>query len=471
VRATALRRGAVAATLLCAGALAGGPVPAASALFTDSQPVVSAVTSRNSLGIAQVAGATAGCISNDGTSGNCQTGTAIHQPANFVMSSDSAYAYGALYLGNAVGVFTRDSSTGALSRTQCISNSNLTGCTTGKAVGEAWGVAISSDDKFVYYASYTSDAIAVFQRNPTDGTLSQLGGTSACVSKTVSGCDSSYNGLNGADGIAVYGNNVYVTGYDDNSLTAYTRDPTTGAITGQIGCWTNGTITGCTTIHNLGGAVEARVSPDGKSVYVVGYTDNAIAEFQRNSAGTLTVPSGTAACVNTAGANGCATDANIAGPYDLAVSPDNTSVYVAGYTNGTLNAFSRDTGTGALTRLTGTAGCIANSATANCVTGSAMSNAEGVAVSPDSQDVYLVSHNSSTLEAFRRDTSTGALTQLPGAKGCIANSSTTGCVTGKGLSSPIRVMVSPDGKDLYASGGYVQGATTYGFIASFNRSR
>src|SRR4029077_11273215 len=71
-----------------------------------------------------------------------------------------------------------------------------------------------------------------------------------------------------------------------------------------------------------------------------------------------------------------------------------------------------------------------------------------VAVSRDGRSVYATSLESDALTVFRRDRSTGALSQLRGG-GCISGLPLPGCAGGRALVGPDVVTVSPDGENVY----------------------
>src|SRR5687768_8850839 len=70
----------------------------------------------------------------------------------------------------------------------CVSENGTNGqCADGRALRGLWSSVVSADGKNLYAASGPLDgtgAVAAFTRNLTTGTLAQLSGKSACVSET-----------------------------------------------------------------------------------------------------------------------------------------------------------------------------------------------------------------------------------------------------------------------------------------------
>jgi DNA-binding beta-propeller fold protein YncE len=139
------------------------------------------------------------------------------------------------------------------------------------------------------------------------------------------------------------------------------------------------------------------VSPDGKSVYVVSFSNNisgAVARFNRDTTtGAITQPPGTAGCISETGAGPCTDGHGLDFAYGVAVSPDAKSVYVASVDSDAVARLNRGTVAGGITQPAGTAGCVSTGAV-GCANGRALSDANGVAVSPDGKSVYVTSPNS-----------------------------------------------------------------------------
>jgi DNA-binding beta-propeller fold protein YncE len=333
-------------------------------------------------------------------------------------------------------------------------------------------IAISPGGRNVYVASSTSNAIAIFTRNRRTGQLRQASGNAGCVAKGgANGCGPAI-ALDGPNSVAVSadGRNVYATSVASNSVAVFRRDPGNGALTqlpGSSGCLiaVDPPSSPCGAARSLIGPDVVAVSPNGANVYVGAFFGNAIITLNRDpSTGALTQPSGTAGCISSTGAHGCAVGLALGSIEGLAVSPDGTSVYGAAATGQAVVMLTRNTGTGALTQPTDGTGCITSLPVTGCTTGVQLNGADAVAVSPDDDDVYVAALFSNALTSFTRNTSTGALTQQLGTSACVIYVLAVGCSLGRGMNGAEGVAVSPDGASLYVA------AFTPGSVAVLNRN-
>ena len=171
-----------------------------------------------------------------------------------------------------------------------------------------------------------SGRIAVFQRDVSTGDISDVG----CVAEgAADGCASGF-GLDGAAGIAISpdGKNVYVASAFSNSVSTFTRDPATGALS-KTGCIGNGGAEGCTAAAGLRSATGIAVSPDGANVYVTSEVRNAVVRLARDTSSGALSWSG---CVAEAPAEtGYTTAAGLTHAENVIVSADGDQVYVTGY--------------------------------------------------------------------------------------------------------------------------------------------
>jgi 6-phosphogluconolactonase (cycloisomerase 2 family) len=348
-------------------------------------------------------------------------------------------------------------------------------CLNGNGLLGAGSVAVSPDGQYVYVASFDSSAVTTFVRNTTTGGLSQLSGVAGCVAANGDGVTCGQGrGLNGATWIAISpdGQHLYVASRDSNAVAVFARNPTTGVLTqlsGLAGCIAEtGDGVTCSVGVALMGSRTVVVSPDGTSVYLGARDSNAVAVFARNpTTGALTQLSGLAGCVSATSLDGsCTVGLGLLGARGVAVSPDNKYVYVASQDSNAVAVFARDTTTGALTQLSGLAGCIAENGAGGCASGRGLMNPVHVEVSSDGRHVYVASRDSNAVTIFARNVTTGALTQLPGLAGCIAeNGDGVTCAVGAGLREAVFLTLSLDGTNLYVA------SQVSNAVAVFSRNR
>jgi 6-phosphogluconolactonase (cycloisomerase 2 family) len=413
---------------------------------------------------------TAGCVSESGSGGTCADGKALVGPRGAALSPDGKNVYVTSVSG--VAAFNRSPTTGALTQLPgtagCVSEDGSAGeCADGNAVGGASGVAVSADGKNVYVVG-SSDAVAVFARNATSGALTQLAGTAGCVSQTGSGgaCVDG-KALDFAFSVAVSadGKSVYVASRQSNAVAVFARNTTTGALTqlaGTAGCVSEtGNGGACADGKALRIANSVALSDDDKHVYAASGDSDAVAIFRRNATtgalAQLVGPTGKAGCVSETGSAGeCADGKALDGARSVAVSAGGANVYVAsGEPSDAVAVFGRDPTSGVLTQLVGPAnkaGCVSETGSGGtCANGKALDNANWVAVSPDGQSVYVASTlGSNAVAVFRRFTPSGWVEQLAGTAGCISETGSGGtCADGKALDFAFSVAVSPDGQSVY----------------------
>jgi len=124
------------------------------------------------------------------------------------------------------------------------------------------------------------------------------------------------------------------------------------------------------------------------------------------------------------------------GARGVAVSPDGAQVYVAAEYVATVTVFDRDPATGSLT--------LAQTVVEGEGGVDGLSGASGVALSPDGAHLYVAGAVADTIAVFARDPATGELTFVQ-----VVRSGENGV---EGIGAPRTVVVSPDGRHVYAPG-------------------
>jgi VCBS repeat-containing protein len=330
-----------------------------------------------------------------------------------VISPDGRSAYAVGQNDDALTVFSRDTNTGALTRT-AVFRDGVGGVNGFDGVRS---VTVSADGKSVYALSEFDDTLTVFNRDTTTGALTY----SAAFRDGIGGVD----GLDSARQVTVSsdGKSVYAVGWIDNALAVFNRNTTTGALT-YAGVFRDG-IGG---VDGLLGAQSVTVSQDGKSVYVTGTYEDGLAVFNRNT---------TTGALTYAGAfkDGVGGVDGLDGVISTAVSADGRSLYAAGRDDNALAVFNRNTTTGALTY----AGVLKDGV--GGVDG--LAGILSVTISSDDQSVYVAGMNDNALAVFNRNTTTGALTYAGVLKDGVGGVD--------GLAGAISVTMSPDDRSVYVA--------------------
>jgi 6-phosphogluconolactonase (cycloisomerase 2 family) len=328
--------------------------------------------------------------------------------SSVAVSPDGKHVYVTGTIDDAVVVFSRDGTTGALAYVEMEQN----GVGDVFNLGGATSVAVSPDGKHVYVASEYDNALVIFNRDSSSGALSYVG-----ARRDGSG---DVNGLDTASSVAVSpdGNHVYATGPGDNAVAIFSRESTSGQLTYVD--WINwGDVGG------LHAANSVAVSPDGSHVYVASIGSSAVVVFDRNaSTGALTHVE--TEIDGQGGVDG------LDWAWSVTVSPDGGHVYVAGWHESAIAVFSRDASSGALTYVEvqrdGVGGV------------DGLDGPRSVAVSPGGEYVYVAGHSEDAVAAFSRDGITGRLTFIQARHSF------------QGLEGAVGVAASPDGSHVYVAG-------------------
>ena len=289
----------------------------------------------------------------------------------------------------------------------------------------AWDVVVSPDGRSVYATGDSSDAVVTFKRNRDTGKLRY-------VNTKVDG-QGGVEGLDGANGLAMSpdARNLYVTGAIDNSIVTFRRKPKTGKLR-----FVNAKFDGQGGVDGINSAEGVAVSPGSKIVYVTGYGDNAVATFKRRP------KTGKLRFVNALFDGQGGVD-GLGGAFEVATSPDFNSVYVASENDNAVSTFARGR-KGKLTFV---------NAKFDGQGGAMLEYATGIQVSPDNRNVYVSAAHDNAVDTFRRNGDTGKLK--------FVNAKVDGQGGVDGIGSTYDLTVSPDGRNVYASGNADNAVATF----------
>ena len=336
----------------------------------------------------------------------------------------------------------------------CLTNVGATNECTASVQGMAdtgGGLVVSPDGKNVYAIATKNNpddagSLLIFDRDTSSGAIQQKAGTAGCIIDRENpdpACTSAQlvgDTFGAGVGVTVSpdGKNVYIIGSVDGSISSFSRDTTTGALTqlsGAAGCIQDNLKTtkrpnDCDkTGRELGAINMLAISPDGKNAYGATWSGSIVVLDRDTSTGALTQKDDTDGCLDAAGADGCFTS-GITQTQNLVVSADGKHVYATSYDRGRIWVLNRDASTGVLTigdcyKAFGntTDSCANDSAPFRGIEGSGTNaKVNHIYQSPDGAHLYAKSYKNS-IAVLTRDATTGALSQATGAGGCIADSS------------------------------------------------
>ncbi|HVW46475.1 MAG TPA: beta-propeller fold lactonase family protein [Solirubrobacterales bacterium] len=336
----------------------------------DSSAVVAFHRNRLTGELRQLPPSASGCISGLPIPG-CAAGRSLKWPDVVVVSPDGKNVYVGDFAGNGVASFSRAGKAGALTQLSgtagCITEAGEEGCAKGVELNHVEGMAIAQNGSAVYTAAAFSGAVGVLTREASTGALVQRG----CVtSSAVAGCTLGYEfgGVNALT-VAPSGGDVYATSLTSNSLTTFF--PTSGGaglaqppgpdreVEKENGRGketvpaAEGTPSpdGCTVFLRspgcaFGVAMEAPegldISPDGRNVYVAAFQTGAIDVFDRNTeSGVVAQKPGVRGCVAPKTVPGCTLGRALGASGSIVVSPDGRNVYSTSQKSSAVDVFRR----------------------------------------------------------------------------------------------------------------------------------
>jgi DNA-binding beta-propeller fold protein YncE len=301
---------------------------------TGSDALAVFARNRRTGALRQLPGAS-GCLSQR-PGGGCRVGRALNEPTSVAVSPDGAHVYVAgRRFPSGVAVLARASDgtiTQAADPSGCVSLGGGSGCRIARGISAPEEVAVSPDSRFVLVAGMRSNAVATLQQGP-DG-LSQAEGEAGCIARVVAeGCAPGHT-LRGPVDLAITagGRDVYVASSIADGIAILNRDPATGVLSqppGRAGCISQDGGGGrCTRGRALDEVWGVALSPDGRNVYAVSAKVNMLAAIARNrSSGRLGQLRGRYGCFIRGGGFGCPEGRGLTVAVAVTVSPDGRNVY------------------------------------------------------------------------------------------------------------------------------------------------
>ncbi|MCB1560093.1 MAG: beta-propeller fold lactonase family protein [Xanthomonadales bacterium] len=239
----------------------------------------------------------------------------------------SLYAVGST--DSSLAVLARDTGSGALSFVEAEVNGADDVADTGASVANMdrpSAVVVAPDGKQVYVSASFGNAVVVFGRTDAQGSTDD--GKLSFITSHSDGL-LGVDGLSGASDLLITpdGTQLYASGEAEDAVVLFNR-ASDGSLTWQK-AWRRGTAG----VVGMDGPRALSLSPDGKEIYVTGWNDNSLTVFARTVAsGNPSNPVGSLITRQTLFDDEGAI-ASMAGPVALACSADGRNVYVVANTD------------------------------------------------------------------------------------------------------------------------------------------
>ncbi|MFK5971125.1 MAG: beta-propeller fold lactonase family protein [Candidatus Marithrix sp.] len=296
----------------------------------------------------------------------------LQGPIDLAITNNGEYIYAASFSSDSIVVFSRNDT--ELTFIQSIVNGVTINDATITGLGNASSLSLSPDEKFLYVASFKDNAVAVFQRNSTNGTLNYVTAYTNDMDEI--------DGLAGALAVIALTDYVYVAGAIDDAIVIFQRDIATGKLTYQEAIRFADS-------QRLDGINNIIVAEDGSYLFTTSANGNKLSVFKREesqlnfrndnmpatsgvvisgehvySLGTNSLSvlkffpdSGVFTLIETFEDDSVSTESinkkvdGLADASDLALSPDGLYLYVTARSDNSITVFKRDLATGRLTFL------------------------------------------------------------------------------------------------------------------------
>jgi len=315
----------------------------------------------------------------------------------------------------------------------------------------AISIVLSPDGRFAYVAGFQDDAIVQLRRNRRTGKLAAAGCTAdesvGMCDRTVDGLEGVID-----LGMSENGRHLYSVSNQDATLLHFRRNPRSGRLrlancVDSAGLAPVDNV--CEpSADGMRSPAGMTLGPEGRSLYIVGNVYDSMVRFALNRSGKPRERE----CFEDVPADAfdeCPRDVEgLDGATDVVVSPNGRSLHVAAFTEEAISSFRRNRRTGAL----GYRGCVEDNDTSSAECGrrtNALRNVSTLGASPDGRFLYAGSTNEATIASFAL-TRRGALKPrgcvegilVPESCGTIAN----------GITNPSGFAFDSRGRSLYVAG-------------------
>jgi 6-phosphogluconolactonase (cycloisomerase 2 family) len=204
-------------------------------------------------------------------------------PNRLVLSPDGRYLYTANQFSNGVSIFARDASSGRVTFVESLRNNDTDEASNSiRGLGTAYALTISADGRFLYGTGRNDDAVVVFARDSGSGKLTLV---EVVEDGKPDSRGAEVDGLDGAAYLTLSrdSNFLYVTSFYESALVTFQRDSGNGHLTfvDQI---RGQQVEGITYLEGLSEPHGPLVSPDGRYLFVPARGSNRLFIFNRNSA-------------------------------------------------------------------------------------------------------------------------------------------------------------------------------------------
>lgn len=359
----------------------------------------------------------------------------------------SILALVALALVSAIAVGAAPPWTQADGAAGCLARGGMQGCAVGHDLKSILSLALSPDDRSLYAASLTGAQLSAFERDPATGALTATAGRDGCFSQLPLSSPACVTGrvIEASTDVVVSpdGRNVYVASL--NGLTVFARDAASGALKekrGRAGCVSDDGSSGMC-VNARDLRFPASVAISPDGRHVYVGAQRALAIFNRDSrSGSLRQKRGRSGCVS--GRAGCARERAFGDIHEITVSADGTSLYARSFEPDSLAVFDRARN-GTLRQKRGRRGCVSRSGTrGTCIRVRELDNPQAMSVTRDGRHLYVVARGLDALVVFRRTTN-GELRPARGRARCIALDRSRGaCRGGRRLAGAADIAIAPD---------------------------